>query len=486
MNRLRKELKSTRPGWGKVNYLTQAYYGSGPADPVPGALLHYLLDYTDVNLTRVGADDKRSGPASLDAAGSGFSNADNEHFTGAPDSGTLGTISTGAFSVSFWYKTENSGSRVVIQNGSTVVTNGAFSVQVGQNISISARTGGSQYSVGTFLSNTNDGTWHFLTFTSTGSGGTALIYDNGVVIKTSTLTYDITDTGQVNIGKAVGGQEFDGVLDDIRVYDKVLTPGEITSLYNNTNNWTPAQLNNIAAWYDASNPANYSETAGQVTQWDDISGNGLHLTQATGSNQPITGTRTIKGLNAFDFDGANHYLVNPDGVQEDTLSFFILAQTDNDAASTDGTQAVLSQTIGSNPTTEIHMKANEDVGKIIMRGASSINQSFTVTRETPQVMTAIAEASDGTDGVLRVSGGSDVAVDGVYPLSTAIRDLIIGRQKLATPTRSFNGLLGEIIIVSGQVSDAVRDQIEAYLMWKWGGVPNFDAGHAYKNFPPKV
>jgi len=70
--------------------------------------------------------------------------------------------------------------------------------------------------------------------------------------------------------------------------------------------FTPASISGLMSWYDASDTATITDAgAGAVSQWNDKSGNGYHLTQATGIQRPTTGTRTINGLNVVDFDGSN-------------------------------------------------------------------------------------------------------------------------------------------------------------------------------------
>jgi len=65
--------------------------------------------------------------------------------------------------------------------------------------------------------------------------------------------------------------------------------------------WTPADIS-TAAWYDASDSDTITEAGGSVSQWDDKSGNGLDLTQGTGSDQP---DRITDGIH---FSGSTHQL----------------------------------------------------------------------------------------------------------------------------------------------------------------------------------
>lgn len=64
----------------------------------------------------------------------------------------------------------------------------------------------------------------------------------------------------------------------------------------------------LRAWFDASDTGGITSSAGLVTQWNDASGNGRHLTSAS-TGRPSTGTNTQNGLNVLTFTNDN-YLSN--------------------------------------------------------------------------------------------------------------------------------------------------------------------------------
>lgn len=66
--------------------------------------------------------------------------------------------------------------------------------------------------------------------------------------------------------------------------------------------FSPLDISGLVAWYDASVLSSVHATLGRVSQWDDLSGNGNHLLQGTGSVQPLSGVDTINGLNVLKFD----------------------------------------------------------------------------------------------------------------------------------------------------------------------------------------
>jgi len=56
------------------------------------------------------------------------------------------------------------------------------------------------------------------------------------------------------------------------------------------------------AWFDASDTSSITSSGGNVSQWNDKSGNARHATQATGANQPVTASATMNGLNVLQFN----------------------------------------------------------------------------------------------------------------------------------------------------------------------------------------
>jgi len=68
--------------------------------------------------------------------------------------------------------------------------------------------------------------------------------------------------------------------------------------------FSPLDLSPVL-WLDASDTSTITESGGAVSQWDDKSGNGNDVTQATASAQPTTGSTTINGLNVLALDGAD-------------------------------------------------------------------------------------------------------------------------------------------------------------------------------------
>lgn len=69
--------------------------------------------------------------------------------------------------------------------------------------------------------------------------------------------------------------------------------------------WTPLDLPALAALYDSTVTSSITQVAGATSQWDDLSGHGLHLGQATGAKQPTSGSSSQNGRNTLLFDGGD-------------------------------------------------------------------------------------------------------------------------------------------------------------------------------------
>ena len=71
----------------------------------------------------------------------------------------------------------------------------------------------------------------------------------------------------------------------------------------------PTGISNLALWLDASDSGTITlDGSNNVSQWDDKSGENNHVTQATPGDRPLTGTRTLNGLNVLEYQDANHNL----------------------------------------------------------------------------------------------------------------------------------------------------------------------------------
>jgi hypothetical protein len=150
-------------------------------------------------------------------------------------------IPSGAKSIAFWAKTSNDGSQypVIIENGNRFADNNGTTIMM-------YNTGKLWFFVRKLGSNLifqiastiaiNDGAWHHFVCVWDGTTSTngAKLYVDGSLDKQATATStDTTASNNLLMGRSTDGSGFwDGSIDEFSIWSKVLTPAEITSLYN--------------------------------------------------------------------------------------------------------------------------------------------------------------------------------------------------------------------------------------------------------------
>lgn len=176
---------------------------------------------------------------------------------------SLSQTSVSNYSVSAWIKipagTPN-GSKIIIQNRGPVGQAGAsLTFGIGQNNELFYGLDSDYIGVGVVQvkQNLTDGNWHHVVGTWAGISGEPVssaqftIYVDGVKIRTSSygssaLSSPLTGVGTTLIGYHEAWNVFyNGGLDDVRVYSKTLTSGEVSNIYYST--MSPV-INGRASW----------------------------------------------------------------------------------------------------------------------------------------------------------------------------------------------------------------------------------------------
>lgn len=168
-------------------------------------------------------------------------------FTQGSSMGTLPfslvTAMENDFSIGFWFKTSmvaNSGAQwysgnslVDAEECGEVEDWGVALIDGG---SVCLGIGNPDITIKSPLATYNDDAWHFVTATRNSSSGTVTLYIEGVEVANSSGTTTAALNVPPNIGLAsnpcVPSGVYDGGLDDIIVYDRVLSGAEVSDLYN--------------------------------------------------------------------------------------------------------------------------------------------------------------------------------------------------------------------------------------------------------------
>lgn len=218
-------------------------------------------------------------------------------------------------------------------------------------------------------------------------------------------------------------------------------------------NFTPLSLSPLA-WYDASDTSTITELSNKVSQWDDKSGNGYNLTQATGALQPSSGTRTQNDLNVIDFTTTGLILSSTAVTISQPFSICMVWKYDSPNQS-GLTRFTLSL---SNAGTVFGPYIGDARWRIfsgtVLQGAVGSGDL------NPHVACGIHNGS-----VSQVRIDSKIIAEGA---SGAANGSIIS---LGYSTLGFDGFVGEFFIVNRVMTESEMLISENYLKRKWGILP---------------
>jgi hypothetical protein len=234
--------------------------------------------------------------------------------------------------------------------------------------------------------------------------------------------------------------------------------------------WTPEYITS-SLWLDASDSANFTlDGSGNVTQWDDLSGNSNHAVQSGAEDLPsynstddcvdFDGTEILETPNSLASLGSVEAFVVGSYSQTQTAYSYMLSgfTSGSDhrfyvAACNNGTPNQINFAVGIADT---FVNYGKDVGAHIW---SMFHSSAT--------------ASAFEDGSLK---GSETRNYTGVPIAWCLGG-VNGSPRL-------KGKIYEVILLSSVLTSADREKIEGYLAWKWGLEANLPTDHPYKTTAP--
>lgn len=147
-----------------------------------------------------------------------------------------------AQSMSFWFRTDNANST---EWGGNLFTVGGYSSRFGTAIKdgkIRVTYGASDANGGEFTSVVssllyNDNVWHNAVLTSSGDGGVLVLYVDGELVMTESLDSNKSNNFNkrnaiLKVGGDRGANYYTGEVDEVMLFDRVLTNNEVNTLYN--------------------------------------------------------------------------------------------------------------------------------------------------------------------------------------------------------------------------------------------------------------
>ena len=265
-------------------------------------------------------------------------------------------------------------------------------------------------------------------------------YNDTVVLQTSTLDTNLTYT--------ITAQ-------NVRDADNIISIA-------NTNLTIGSEL---VAWLAADNGVT-ADGSGNVSQWNDQSGNGNNATITTGT-QPTVTSAAINGLPAIHFDGTSNLLeipFNPTLVANRDFTFSIVLSADvADPGVVQGPVSMCSNNVPGH----FDFQIARTTGKLsFLRGNREGLSSFAATTAvTPTQYYLVSFVMRGTNAQSYLNGsfnGRSAFTTGIYTIGNPIRFGV--RQDNGT---RFRGNIAEVMWIRGAVSDAERLKLDTYIANKY-------------------
>ena len=256
--------------------------------------------------------------------------------------------------------------------------------------------------------------------------------------------------------------------------------------------WTPAALgSSLALWLDADDVSTITLNGSNVSQWNDKSGNGRNVSQATAANQPTYTPSGLNGRPAVVFDGVNDYLAAASPLIGTTHSlFFVFTPTIENAAGSVFGQWSAGQTgrflfivnHNSGGTTEAG-KLNPFNSTATSGGGSYGLAADVNISNTPTLITSIS--TTGSEQWKLFKNGTEWDSATITSVFTGVNSAIgsVSATELLNP---FDGAVSELVSSSSVLSTTDRQTLEGYLMHKRGLIANLPSEHPFKFTPPYI
>jgi hypothetical protein len=249
----------------------------------------------------------------------------------------------------------------------------------------------------------------------------------------------------------------------------------IINAHNFTPPFIPTDVAGLRSWHDASDASTlYDATSGgslvaadaAIARWEDKSGNGWHLINATPGQRPLRKLGIQNGLACGLFDGTDDRLRTSSNFSETGNAEFSVFVVSKKLTAVKGTVMGWGQSaaslgasgiyddntfvqwgyaggngfqISAIGTTSFHLHS-------YLKSSGAINTTSTFRRDLTSVATTGHQAT--TPNIL--SAPLSVGIWADYSLST------------------YHGYVSEMLIYDSKLSDTNRDLVESYLRQKWG------------------
>jgi hypothetical protein len=243
--------------------------------------------------------------------------------------------------------------------------------------------------------------------------------------------------------------------------------------------WTPADLDGLALWLDASDASTLQLSGSSVTNWLDKSANNNNAVQIGSANNP-----TVMSNMVYFAADQRLKVVDNASIQFSTGVYSAAAIYRADTIATGGAsqQTIFSKVFGveinayraSNAMTSFAGGTANACGKLM-------TDTFPVVGDVYILSTIRGTGSSNFKAA--IDGDYGEAVSNTADTSRIGDDLFVGSRNPRTAQRDLRGSIGELVIsANGNANDMLK--LEGYLAHKWGLTANLPSDHPYKSAPP--
>ena len=247
--------------------------------------------------------------------------------------------------------------------------------------------------------------------------------------------------------------------------------------------FSPTNISGLIFWLDASDTGTVTESSGDVSQWDDKSGNGHDFVQATAINQPVYTPNSQNGLHTVDFSaGQTTTMDTPSEINTGANANFTLYFVMNHGLITNTTPTEVAYGINVtsiNPRFTMQLGpasgsiANEVITYAPNDLGGSTQRQYTQTNIPAGLQIHTIGYRESDDTTRMQLNGSDLTILsqlGGFDLTHSLFGLDrIGANPTPGTPFYLNGNLCEWFAYDSFLSDNDNSRIVSYLVDKWIG-----------------
>jgi len=235
--------------------------------------------------------------------------------------------------------------------------------------------------------------------------------------------------------------------------------------------FNPASVSGLKMWVDANDGSTITNSAFGISQWNDKSSNGHHLTQSDTSYRPQLSTGALGARNVVNFNGTDERMVcdpiatgvfNGDQIPYSTVVVWRSTGSSTKdtiyAAANNSTTARVHYRVSTDSTPQYDAFRVDDSGGLKRLTDLYTHNTFIVASITFGG-SVFRHYTNGTKDDTAIGSEDD----------TTVNNFTVGAAKvLGTFVEFLEGDVAELLVYDHELSDSDRINIENYLMSKWG------------------